>query len=954
MTLDPNRNPLLFQRRKLIVLVAVYIAIFLIASVVMPLRHPPTLAEAPITPSQSFLVTAAPTLSSAHPKSSTATAPSATLGPTSPREKNELPVKESQPIATNDLSPAQAQPIIDWSYDQLRPAVAYDSVLNQYLVVWEDYWGTGTDWRIYGRFVGTNGAPVAYQFPISYDGTNAHIAADVAHNWPWSEYLVVWEVEYPATGHDIYARRVNYDGALIGGEIGVSTSTYFDRNPVIAYSPYQNSYLVVWERRIGDEEFSQYDIYGQRVAADGTLLGPLLALDAGTTSQQHAAIAYNSTLDEYLVIWQDQYSPGDWDIMGRRVDGDGTLLGNELTIEAPGGEQTSPDIAYNSRHDEYLVAWEDRWGTGSDWDIKAWRLNGIGAGINWVLVASDYTNRRMNPSITYKYQADEYLIAYEFEYADPARVNIMQSRVRWDTLIRARDISLSGEYTLQKKPAVASDGGWSNLVVWEDSRDVLTSGIDIYGDVVKVYALSGYVYQGYNPDPSVPLTGVSLGLFCSENPGELGAYLEDATTDYIGSYSLVDHGDCEFYSIWEYNPSGYFSTGASSIDGVVWSADWIQYTGSLVGKILTDNKFWDAAPTPTPTNTATPTVTRTFTPTSSPTATRTITPSPTYTATRTPTITSTSTATSTNTRTATATSTRTLTPTSTGTTTATRTITPTETHTPTASGTPTATPTNTATHTPTSTNTLTSTPTGTATITSTSTATPTHTNTPTTTGSPTLTATSTATATQTGTSTPSGTATPTPTVTPTGTLTRTATPTSTLTATPTSTHTVTPTPTSTTIPGGGYLAGQVYLDGRDVHSGALISAEPGGYSTVTGALGIYILGPLPPGIYSVDVHMNSYLRAGGRDFQVLDGETTVLSPVVLLGGDCNGDDTINILDAGTVSFVFGLEAGQAGFDPLADINADGIVDIYDLVMIGNNFGCYLTDLTPRCVRWDRP
>ena len=144
------------------------------------------------------------------------------------------------------------------------------------------------------------------------------------------------------------------------------------------------------------------------------------------------------------------------------------------------------------------------------------------------------------------------------------------------------------------------------------------------------------------------------------------------------------------------------------------------------------------------------------------------------------------------------------------------------------------------------------------------------------------------------------------------------------------------------------------LDGRSVHNGAQVSAEPGGHTAATDPSGAYTVGPLPPGIYTVDVRMGSYLRAGGRDFEVIAGQTTALPSVVLLGGDCDADDQINIMDASIVSFSFGLEAGEPGFDPRADINGDGIVDIYDLVLIGNSFGCSIADPTQRCARWDRP
>jgi hypothetical protein len=718
MSLDAHQDSQFHH--KPVMLMAAIAAIFLIAAGAIPLQHlsahvgqprlsnqlPQALddkATATSTLPSDELVNPAPTFE----------------GPTSTIEHKFIP-GEAEPVSPQ--SPAAAQPIINWSYDQLQPAIALDSVLDRYLVVWQDYFGTGNDWRLYGRLVGSNGVPVAGQFLISGDGTYARLAPDVVHNWPWSEYLVVWEVDTPSSGHDVVARRINYDGTLLGAEIGVATSTYYDRNPVVAYSVYQNSYLVVWERRIGDDEFGQYDIYAQRVGADGTLLGSALALDTGGNSQVHPAIAYNATTDEYLVVWQDLYTTGDWDIMGRRVAGNGALLGSELSLEAPGGAQTSPDIAYNSRHNEYLLVWEDQWGgLYTDWDLKAWRLDGVGNQISWYMLSSDQANRRMNPAVSYAYNADEYLVTYEYEYS-ATDLDVWQTRLRWDGLIRQAEGVISNAYNIDEaRPAVASDYASSSLVVWEDSRNLATTGVDLYGDLVKVYGLSGSVFSGVYPDTGSPLPGVSLDLYCSSTSGDLGTFLESATTDGGGSYTLVDHGACNNYNIWENNPVGYQSTGASSTGGTVLSNDWIKYTWPLEGKILTDNNFWDAYPTPTPTNTSTPTITRT--PTNTPTKT--------------------------STATATSTATRTSTPSATATATSTPTLTPTATHTPTPTqtGTPTATSTVTNTPSPTPTSTTTSTPTRTNTPTVTSTVTPTPTRTST--ATPSLTPTSTATSTPT-------------------------------------------------------------------------------------------------------------------------------------------------------------------------------------------------------------
>ncbi len=263
-------------------------------------------------------------------------------------------------------------------------------------------------------------------------------------------------------------------------------------------------------------------------------------------------------------------------------------------------------------------------------------------------------------------------------------------------------------------------------------------------------------------------------------------------------------------------------------------------------------------------------------------------------------------------------------------------------------------PSPTVTATPSSTATWTHTPSPTATATPTPSPTATRTPTATHTATPTPTQTYTPTATWTRTPSPTATATPTSTRTPTATATGTSTPsaTPTLTATPTSTSTGTP--THTPIPTTGSLAGQVILDGRTDHSGAEVRADPGGHVTTTDAAGHYTLGPLPAGAYTVDVSHAGYLRAGEREFQVEAGQIIELPPVTLLGGDCNNSDTIDIADGAIASASFGFTAGQPGFDPRADITADGIIDIFDLTILGNNFGCTVADSSARCQRWDRP
>jgi dockerin type I repeat protein len=57
------------------------------------------------------------------------------------------------------------------------------------------------------------------------------------------------------------------------------------------------------------------------------------------------------------------------------------------------------------------------------------------------------------------------------------------------------------------------------------------------------------------------------------------------------------------------------------------------------------------------------------------------------------------------------------------------------------------------------------------------------------------------------------------------------------------------------------------------------------------------------------------------------------SNVTALPGDRNGDGVVDCTDLGIVKASFGKSIGQAGFDPAADVNADGVVNIFDLATV---------------------
>ena len=130
----------------------------------------------------------------------------------------------------------------------------------------------------------------------------------------------------------------------------------------------------------------------------------------------------------------------------------------------------------------------------------------------------------------------------------------------------------------------------------------------------------------------------------------------------------------------------------------------------------------------------------------------------------------------------------------------------------------------------------------------------------------------------------------------------------------------------------GIISGHVTLESSEDNSGATVSA--GAYQTTTSAEGNYMLNVIP-GSYTVTITKDNYLPAVSPEVYVVDvlgGEPTEMTDVLLLLGDANADSSIDVADLALIA----ENMGTAG--PTGDVSGDGAVDILDLTAVGRNFG----------------
>ena len=200
----------------------------------------------------------------------------------------------------------------------------------------------------------------ANDFRISTSGGTGNItyqasSSDVAFNSTDMQFLVVWDAENNSGGlvnneSEIWGRFYNSICEPIGTQFRISSQggtgdpDYDAIRPSVAYNSTDNEYMVVWQ---GDSIPGENEIYAQRMSNIGIFIGSAAQISNSSTPAinsfdgQEPDIAYNATNIEYILIWEDDVpGNGESEIMFCRLSNIGVVLGSgqqRLTITGVDG-----------------------------------------------------------------------------------------------------------------------------------------------------------------------------------------------------------------------------------------------------------------------------------------------------------------------------------------------------------------------------------------------------------------------------------------------------------------------------------------------------------------------------------------------------------------------------------------------------------------------------------------
>src|SRR5262245_36193781 len=197
-----------------------------------------------------------------------------------------------------------------------------------------------------------------------------------AYNSANNEYMVVWFDlrNKPTTGNDVYGQRLSANGSLLGGNIPIATEIGSQSGAFVAYNSIDNNYLVAWESQFdgpGSPDFN--DAFGRLVSNVGIPLGGAFHIsDAG----HEISSAYNPANNHFLVtgrVFQSGPVPG---IFGQIVSNAGSLVGGGIVISTVGTAGPNGQVIYNPTINEYFATWRE--GDDLNGSVRGQRISATG------------------------------------------------------------------------------------------------------------------------------------------------------------------------------------------------------------------------------------------------------------------------------------------------------------------------------------------------------------------------------------------------------------------------------------------------------------------------------------------------------------------------------------------------------------------------------------------------
>ena len=379
-------------------------------------------------------------------------------------------------VAAWPADPLVNVPLCTDSATQVSPTIVTDGAGGA-IVTWSDSRNANND--IFAQRVGSDGATrwTADGVPVCITGSFQNLPRLVSDGTGGA--VITW-LDGSVTQFDIYAQRISADGVCQWTAAGVALTTAAGGQESASIAPDgTGGAIVAWH----DYPSSNSDIHAQRVSGDGVVQWTTngVAVCAAVDNQRYPTAASDG-LGGAIIAWRDSRS-GTSHIYAQRLSSAGvaqwTTDGVAVCTADPHGQYSQTIIADGAGG--AIIAWRDS--RGDMGDIYAQRISSAGA-VQWtfdgVALCTAMDNQQV-PAIVADGTGGA-IVAWVDPRAGSSDIYAQRISAAGAVLWTADGVAVCTATGEQLAPTVATDGAGGVIVTWSDQRSGTT---DIYAQRIS-------------------------------------------------------------------------------------------------------------------------------------------------------------------------------------------------------------------------------------------------------------------------------------------------------------------------------------------------------------------------------------------------------------------------------------------------------------------------------------
>jgi hypothetical protein len=310
------------------------------------------------------------------------------------------------------------------------------------------------------------------------------------------DWVVTWTGAQTGNS-DIYAQRYAVNGGALGQEFRVNTNTTGEQSNSALVSLATGDWVLAWQSSSSQADASgsyNYDIYAQRYAGNGTTLGTEFRVNTNTTREQPNLVLVSLTSGDWVVAWTGTQT-GNADIYAQRYAVNGSVLGQEFRVNTnTTGEQSNPALVSLATGD-WVLAWQSSSSqadaSGSyNYDIYAQRYAGNGSTLGTEFRVNTNTTREQSNPVLVSLTSGDWVVAWTGTQTGNTDIYARLYAVNGSAL--GQEFRVSTNIMGEPNPALVSlaTGEW--VVVWQSSSTQAdASGLYNYDIYAQRYAGNG-------------------------------------------------------------------------------------------------------------------------------------------------------------------------------------------------------------------------------------------------------------------------------------------------------------------------------------------------------------------------------------------------------------------------------------------------------------------------------